>query len=231
MVDNGQNKEEKIEEKSYSNRKSKIRSIVTAIGHCPKNIRRLIILLILVAILVLGIKFSHVFTSRVETLNMEFKNIGELVTQSAFVRVMEDSTVNRKIFEIIDVPFTESRKMFSYIVQVDASINFEEISIENVNEETKTITVKLPHSKVYSSSLDLNSFESYIDSESLFSRIDSEEYNDVLIELENQGEQDAIKNGLLQKADENGKVLIENFIRSNERYKNYIVEYEYIGGE
>ena len=223
-------KTEKITEEinDNSNKKTKKRTIVTAISHCPKIIKTLIIILIFIGIFILGVKYSYIFTSQADSLSIEFKNVGELVTQSAFVRVLEDSTVNRKIFAKFDIPFTESRKMFSYIVQVDASINFNEISIENINDETKTIKIKLPHSKVYNATPDLNSFKSYIDSESLFSRINSEQYNEALKELTNQGEEDAINNGLLEKADENGKSLIETFVKSNKKYKDYNVEYEYI---
>lgn len=224
-----ENKEEKIVTKE-NGKKSKIKSILTAIKKCPKIIKRGIIVLILIVVLALGINYSYVFNKEAETLSIEFKNVGELVTQSAFIRVLEDSTVNRTIFEKFEIPFTESRKMFSYIVQVDAAINFEEISIEDINESTKTIKVKLPHAKVYNATPDLESFKSYIDSESWFSRIDSEKYNEALKDLTNQGKQDAIDNGILEKADENGKNIIESFIKSNKKYKEYNVEYEYIGG-
>ena len=220
--------EDNNQEKDNLNKKSKIRKIIAFIGHIPKIIKIFIMIIILVAIFALGMKSNYVFTSKADPLSIEFENIGELVTQSAFVRVMEDSTVNRKLFEKYDIPFTESRKLFSYVVQVDASINFAEISIKNINEETKTIVVEVPHSKVYKSTPDLNSFKSYIDSESLFSRIDSEQYNDALKELKEQGEKEAIEYGLLEKADENGKILIESFIKSNEEYRDYKVEYEYI---
>lgn len=224
-----ENKEEKIVTKE-NGKKSKIKSILTAIKKCPKIIKRGIIVLILIVVLALGINYSYVFNKEADTLSIGFKNVGQLVTQSAFIRVLEDSTVNRKIFEKFEIPFTESRKMFSYIVQVDAAINFEEISIEDINESTKTIKVKLPHAKVYNATPDLKSFKSYIDSESLFSRIDSEKYNEALKDLTNQGKQDAIDNGILEKADENGKNIIESFIKSNKKYKEYNVEYEYIGG-
>lgn len=224
-----ENKEEKIVTKE-NDKKSKIKSILTAIKKCPKIIKRGIIVLILIVVLALGINYSYVFNKEADTLSIGFKNVGQLVTQSAFIRVLEDSTVNRKIFEKFEIPFTESRKMFSYIVQVDAAINFEEISIEDINESTKTIKVKLPHAKVYNATPDLKSFKSYIDSESLFSRIDSEKYNEALKDLTNQGKQDAINNKLLEKADENGKNIIESFIKSNKKYKEYNVEYEYIGG-
>lgn len=224
-----ENKEEKIVTKE-NGKKAKIKSILTAIKKCPKIIKRGIIVLILIVVLALGINYSYVFNKEAETLSIGFKNVGQLVTQSAFIRVLEDSTVNRTIFEKFEIPFTESRKMFSYIVQVDAAINFEEISIEDINESTKTIKVKLPHAKVYNATPDLESFKSYIDSESWFSRIDSEKYNEALKDLTNQGKQDAIDNGILEKADENGKNIIESFIKSNKKYKEYNVEYEYIGG-
>ncbi|HJJ12658.1 MAG TPA: DUF4230 domain-containing protein [Clostridiaceae bacterium] len=224
-----ENKEEKIVTKE-NGKKAKIKSILTAIKKCPKIIKRGIIVLILIVVLALGINYSYVFNKEAETLSIEFKNVGQLVTQSAFIRLLEDSTVNRTIFEKFEIPFTESRKMFSYIVQVDAAINFEEISIEDINESTKTIKVKLPHAKVYNATPDLESFKSYIDSESWFSRIDSEKYNEALKDLTNQGKQDAIDNGILEKADENGKNIIESFIKSNKKYKEYNVEYEYIGG-
>ena len=222
-----ENKEEKIVAKEEG-KKSKIKSILTAIKKCPKIIKRGILVVILIAIVALGINYSYVFNKEADTLSIEFKNVGELVTQSAFIRVLEDSTVNRTIFEKFEIPFTESRKMFSYIVQVDAAINFEEISIEDINESTKTIKVKLPHSKIYNATPDLESFKSYIDSESWFSRIDSEKYNEALKDLTNQGKQDAIDKRILEKADENGKNIIESFIKSNKKYKEYKVEYEYI---
>ena len=227
-----ENKEEKIVTKE-NGKKSKIKSILsgilTAIKKCPKIIKRGILVIILIAIVALGINYSYVFNKEAETLSIEFKNVGQLVTQSAFIRVLEDSTVNRTIFEKFEIPFTESRKMFSYIVQVDAGINFEEVYIEDINESTKTIKIKLPHSTIYNATPDLESFKSYIDSESWFSRIDSEKYNEALKDLTNQGKQDASDNGILGKADENGKNIIESFIKSNKKYKDYKIEYEYIG--
>lgn len=213
--------ESKVTEEVKETAKTKERKpnkLLVAINHCPKIIKKIVALVVLLLIFILGVKYSYVFTSKADSLSIEFKNVGELVTQSAFVRVLEDSSVNRKIFEKFEIPFTESRKMFSYIVQVDASINFEEISIEKIDDKDKTIKVKLPHAKVYNATPDLDSFKSYID---------SEKYNEALKELKDQGEQDAVDNGLLEKADENGKTLIESFIKSNKKYKDYNVEYEY----
>lgn len=218
-----------IEEKfSEKEKKEKRKSLISIIKHCPKFIKRGIMLLLAIGIFILGVKYSSVFTTKTEALGIEFKNVGELVTQSAYVKVLKDSAFNRKLFEKFDIPFTESRMLFTYNIQVDASINFEEISIKSIDEENKKIIITLPHSKIYNSTLDLNSFKKYIDSESWFSRIDSEKYNETLKDVKKEGEQDAIDNGLLTKADENGKILIESFIKSNEKYKDYNIEYQYI---
>ena len=87
-----ENKEEKIVAKEEG-KKSKIKSILTAIKKCPKIIKRGILVVILIAIVALGINYSYVFNKEADTLSIEFKNVGELVTQSAFIRVLEDSTV------------------------------------------------------------------------------------------------------------------------------------------
>lgn len=108
-----ENKEEKIVTKE-SGKKSKIKSIlssiVTAIKKCPKIIKRGILVVILIAIVALGINYSYVFNKEAETLSIEFKNVGQLVTQSAFIRVLEDSTVNRTIFEKFEIPLQKVEK-------------------------------------------------------------------------------------------------------------------------
>ncbi len=220
--------EEKEKTSEEVKKEHKFKSVKSIFKHCPKLVKKGIILVILIGIFYLGMKSNAIFTTKATTLDIGLKNVGELVTQSAFVRVLENSAFTRKLFDEYDIPFTESRMIFSYMVQVDASINFEDISIKNIDEENKNITIILPHSKVYNSTLDLNSFEKYIDNESWFSRIDSEKYNEALKDVKKQGEQDAVNHGLLTKADENGRTLIESFIKSNDKYKDYNIEYEYI---
>ena len=50
------------------------------------------------------------------------------------------------------------------------------------------------------------------------------------IEIVEQAIEDAKANGILESADENAKTLIEGLIKSNNEYKEYKVNYEYIGG-
>ena len=142
MDDEKVNSEENIKEIKEENdiKKSKKTKIVKYL----KNLLKVFFLIIIiVATFIIGVKYSDSFKHEAYSQEIGFKNVGELVTQSAFLRILEDSSVDRKLFSTIKVPFTESRKIFSYIVQVDASINFEEIAIKNIDDEAKIIYLNL----------------------------------------------------------------------------------------
>ena len=108
---------------------------------------------ILVLVFFLGIKFSTVFKTQEKTTKLGLENVGELVTQTCYTTVLEDSKVNREFFSLFEIPFTESRQIFSYDFEVDASINFDEIDIKKIDDEKKTIDIVMPHAKVYKTTL------------------------------------------------------------------------------
>lgn len=92
------------------------------------------------------------------------------------------------------------------------------------------MVVKLPHTKIYKATLKTDSFKSYLDAESLFSRINLNEHNEAIQKMEEQATEDAKANGILEAGDNNAKRLIEGFIKANSDYKDYQIIYEYIGG-
>lgn len=53
--------------------------------------------------------------------------------------------------------------------------------------------------------------------------------NEAWKDVEEQAIADSKANGLLEQADINAKILIENFIKSEKSFKNYEVIFEYIG--
>ena len=172
--------------------------------------------------------FSSVSTSQTKTTKLGLENVGELVTQTAHLTIVQDSKENRKLFNAFEIPFTESRQIFSYDIDVDASVDFAKITY-TTNKDKNEIVVKLPHSKIYKATLKTDSLKVYLDQESLFSRIDLTEHNEALKTMEEQGIKDAEANGILNAADENTKKLIDGVIKSNKKYKEYNIVYEYIG--
>ena len=234
-LENKENDVKEIEKKERVDKNpEKIEMKKQKLVKISRTVKKIVIYICLIAIMilifVLGVRFSDKFMHHEEMVGfIQFKNVGELVTQTAFVKEIEDSRKNRTLFNSINIPFTESRKIFSYMVNVDASINFEEITYE-IKEGDKIIKIRLPHSKVYKTNIDENSFYSYLDSESIFTNINDKEANELRKMIKADAEKDAIDNGLLEKADANGKIIIENMVRTNDKFKDYKVEFEYIGG-
>lgn len=210
-------------------KKSKWNILKNFLSKTPKVLKYSFILILLVGVFYLGVISNISFKSQTKTTKLGLEDVGELVTQTCYVTVIKDNKTNRDFFKLFDIPFTESRQIFSYDVEVDASVDFSKITY-TANEESSEIIIRLPHAKIYKSTPNLFSFKEYLDVESLFSRIDLEQQNEALKAIEEQAINDAKANGILEAADRNAKTLISGLIKSNDKYKEYKIIYEYIGG-
>lgn len=206
-------------------KEKKTKSFIKAV---PIVIKIVVVISILLGVFYLGNACSSVINLQTKSTKFGLKDVGELVTQTAYVTVVTDNKENKELFNKFEIPFTESRQVFSYDVEVDVSVNFSEISY-TVDSENKEIKVSLPHSKIYKTTLNTDSLKVYLDTESLFSRIDLKEHNDALNAIKEQAATDAKSNGTLEAGDNNAKRLVESFIKENSRYKDYSFSYEYIG--
>lgn len=193
----------------------------------PIVIKIVVVIAILLGVFYLGNACSSVINLQTKSTKFGLKDVGELVTQTAYITVVTDNKENKELFNKFEIPFTESRQIFSYDVEVDVSVDFSEISY-TVDSENKEIKVSLPHSKIYKTTLNTDSLKVYLDTESLFSRIDLKEHNDALNAIKEQAATDAKANGTLEAGDNNAKRLVESFIKENSRYKDYSFSYEYI---
>lgn len=209
-------------------KKSKWSKIRKSFKALPKIIKYGIIVLIVITLCSTGTMFGVIFKNETKSTKFGLENVGELITQTAHLTIVEDSKVSRDFFSLFEIPFTESRQIFSYDIDVDASLDFSKITYQ-IDKDNKQIKMKIPHSKVYKTTLNLESLKVFLDEESLFSRIDLKKHNQAQIEMKRQGEEDAINNGLLVAADKNAKSLIESLIKSNSDFKNYSIVYEYVG--
>lgn len=194
----------------------------------PRAIKHIFILILLVIFIFAGIMIGKNFNTSEVVTGAMFKNMGDLVTQEAYVTVVEDSKNDREFFKLFPIPFTESRKIFSYDVIVIAGTDFSNIEVKSIDDENKTINLKVPHSRVMEeeSSLKIDSLHVFLDEDSWFSRIDLAQTNEAFIKMKKKAIETATKNGIIDRADENAKVLITNFIKQD-KYKNYNINIEY----
>ena len=210
-----------VKKESYLKKGLKIFNKIPKIG-------RMIILIIVIGVFsYIGLTMFPNFSTHSKATKFGLENMGELITQSAHVTVVQDSSEDKEFFNLFKIPFTKSRMIFSYDFTVDASVNFEQISY-TIDDKNKEIKVKLPHAKHYKTTLILDSQEVYLDEGSIFSRIDLKEQNKAMLEMENKATDTAIANDLLKAADKNAKTILTSMLKSDLARKDYEVKYKYI---
>lgn len=165
------------------------------------------ILLIIVALAVLSFDNSTIFS---KTTTLGFEDIGELATQAALYTNVQTINKDRTLWGI-HIPLTTSKSIFSYDGVIKAGYDFSQIKLD-VSKVDKTITVTLPEVKILSNTLDYDSLLIYDESESIFTPISLEDNNEALNQMEKEGQQKAIENGLFENARANAEVLIKGML-------------------
>ncbi len=171
---------------------------------------KIIIILLVLVVILGGIVVKDNFFTKSEPVKLKLEDIGELSTQAAYVNEVNVTQDARSLFGI-EIPFTQSKVIFSYNVVVKAGYDFTKIDC-SVDEINKVIHVTLPEAEVLSCELNPDSFMSYHDAESIFTPFTVEKYNGAISDLTESAKEDAINNGLLEAAEENGKIIIRSFL-------------------
>lgn len=204
------------ENQKRSSKLSKILKMIT-----PKGA---IIIILIVCILGVGIGLGKSFFTDSKTTKLGFEDIGELATQSAYSSNTSVIDQSRDLFGF-EIPFTQSKYVFSYDTVIKAGINFSDITWK-VDENNKKIKINLPETKVLSNEIDEDSLKVYHESESIFTNIELEETNKALSNLKDTAEKTAIENGLLENATMNAQTLVKSFVGQVYDLNTYQVIFE-----
>lgn len=165
------------------------------------------IILVIIVLLVIALGVGKYFMTESKTAKIGFEDIGELATQSAYCTEVNVTEAARELFGV-EIPFTESKYIYSYDIVIKAGFNFEEIEWE-LNDYR--IEVKLPETKILSSEINLDSFKLYHEDESIFRQITMDENNEALKSMQENAEKDAVANGLLDNARANAETILTGF--------------------
>ena len=149
-----------------------------------------------------------------ETVQDALKAMGELTTEEyAFTEVITYS--NLKKFLGIDLPWTETSYIASYDGVIRAGIDFAAVKVASEQLDAGVhLTVTLPKSKIQSTEIDPDSFILYSEKTGLGNPLSASDFNQSLTELEHDAQKHAVDKGVLTRADEQAKLLIERFIQS-----------------
>lgn len=89
-----------------------------------KTAVKVILVLAVLAVIALGV--GKYFMTGSKTVRIGFEDIGELATQSAYCTEVNVTEAARELFGV-EIPFTESKYIYSYAINIKAGFNFEEI--------------------------------------------------------------------------------------------------------
>lgn len=160
-----------------------------------------------------------------EILQDGLNDMGLLITQEYyFTEVMSYSSVLKDPLFHIEMKPTESSFVVSYDGVVTAGIDFTAIRVEK-DDGANTITVHIPKAKIQNVDIDPESFEKYTERSGMFNPVSVEDFNTSLVELERTAREKAIARGVLTRADENAKQIVDNFIHSLVDVSGYSLEY------
>ncbi|MBE5825716.1 MAG: DUF4230 domain-containing protein [Butyrivibrio sp.] len=161
-------------------------------------------------------------TVNVETVEDGLRNMGTLITQEYYFSQVEKYTKSKKIAWVFD---STSEIAYGYEGTVTAGVDFTKIELEK-DEENKTVKVIIPPSKIQNIDIDTSSFKVYSEKDSLWNPMKLEDYNLSLQEFEKAAEKKALDSGILERSDEQAKLLIGGFIRNYSALSDYDVEME-----
>lgn len=189
--------------------------------------KRIITILVIILVLILGIiGIKKSFFTESKTTKLGFEDIGELATESCVMTEIDVVDKSRKLYGV-NVPFTQTKYIYSYDVIVKAGIDFSQVDWDEA--ENNTVNVIVPEVKVLSKELKKDSFKVYHEEESIFTNVTLEENNKSLTKLEDTALKEAIDNGLYDRAKESAKKQLKSFIKTNDKYKDYKIHFEYRG--
>lgn len=183
-----------------------------------------LIVLAVIVVLIAGILgFRALTSSNSKATKLGFENIGELATQVAYCTEVNVTEASQNLWGI-EIPFTQSKIIYSYDVEVKAGLDFKDITW-SVDETNSIIRVNLPEIRILDSSIIPDSFQLYHEDESIFRPITLEENNEALKQLELKAENTAVSNGLLENARLNAETILTGFFANEYNLKSILLNF------
>ena len=169
-------------------------------------------------------------TISTDVLEEKIKDIGELATIEYLYtdagKFDEDEKFDSGWFEGMKVPFSGKSFIARWDGRIKAGIDVSNVSIK-VEGKDKKIIIGMPEAEILSNEVFEDSFETLDESKNIFNQIEVEDVNNFIGENKKFMERKAKSNGLLEDAEENAKVFIQNSLESMEVIKdNYEIIFE-----
>ena len=180
-------------------------------------LKAVILLLVLILGTVIGIFFQKEMQREAMRnpdpviLQSEINDIAELVTIEYNYTNMAKYE-NHNEFYGVKIPFTTNKLIITYDGIIKAGIDMSEVTVEK-NEENKLV-VRLPKARILAHSIDFDTMQVMDETYSLFNKLEITDYSSFTADEKQTTESKALSKGILEKAEENARIYLENFIHS-----------------
>ena len=146
-----------------------------------------------------------------QAVKLRLEDMGELATQEAYVTSVNTIDKSQKLFGSFQIPFTQTKYVYSYDCQVKAGYDFSKITV-HVDDAKKTVTFHLPPCKILSTEIDTDSLKVYHEQESVFTPVKLKESNEALQKMKEDAQTQAIHNGIKKAAKENAQKMLKALV-------------------
>lgn len=160
-----------------------------------------------------------------KTIEAGLNNIGKLSTAEYYYTHVQTYDSSKEI-NGFKIPFTTSKFIYSYDGTICAGIDFTQIDVEK-DDNSKKITVILPAIEIISSDVEQDSFKLYDEKNSIFNQYDITDFAASFEDLKISEEKKAIEKGLYNRAKENAKSIVENFMKGSYNVEDYEIEVKF----
>lgn len=149
----------------------------------------------------------------IDLIESKIEGIGEMATIE-YVYTNAGKYEDPKQLFGIDIPLTTKSFIAKWDGIIKAGIEIDEVKVE-MKEAKKEIIISLPKAKILSHELDENSFETLDEQDGLFNPVKVKDTKEFEVTTKKSMEERVIENGILDKAFENAKQIIEKLVNSD----------------
>ena len=146
-------------------------------------------------------------------IDTKMKSMSEMATME-YLYTNAGKYSNPKQIAKFDLPFTTKSFIAKWEGTIKAGINIEKIT-SDINETNNIITIYLPKAEILSHEIHEESFETLDEKDGLFNKIKVDDIREFDYESKVAMEKRALENGILEKAEESAKAIIQGLLYMN----------------
>lgn len=158
-------------------------------------------------------------------LEEQIVSLSELVTKRYMYRNATQKDDDKTWLWGWTMPFSDTSLLVTYDGIITTSIDLAEIKFD-VNENTKTITVTMPKSKIFDHNIPQETINVLQVKDNLFNKVTFNDYNRFISAAKIEMEGWAVEKGLLEEADTEAKKIIEAFLITIPGMDTYTLKFQ-----